>query len=293
MNYPLLYLEHLTDEDLSRLAAGSEQEPGHLRRRLREDPTYIDRVLSRPGLFERLVAVGAEEALEVRISPFLTFTLLVHQAAREVEELDFIQEWTGPRQRLPVFDVVSLREFLEEAAHRFYLAQLLASYTRVASGSFWTRTPRGLRRRRFSELDLGQMASLAEEAGETERPALYRRLGDLALFLTGVFPDHTAGRSLGMVQVERLARVARMTSDEVLEALTGPGAALGTLALLEEMGRRWYRLAEEATVSLWGRSLWSMGDLAEGFRPARRTLNFLTDRYLYRFQADWFPPPAR
>ena len=42
-----------------------------------------------------------------------------------------------------------------------------------------------------------RLASLLHIVPEDERPGVYRRLGDLALFLTGVFPDHTEMRGLG------------------------------------------------------------------------------------------------
>lgn len=295
MNYPLLYLEHLTGRDLALLAeeAGLPEGARSLSRRLRQRPELIDDLLASPGLFQRLVDVSAEEGLEVRVSPFLVFSVLVHRAARELEELEFVQEWTGPRQRLPVFDVAPLRGFLARPANRYHLTELLASFTRVASGTFWTHTPRGPRRRRFSELNLPQMAAMVDEAEEHQRPGLYRRLGDVALFLTGVFPDHTAGHPPSMVEVERLTRTAGMGGAEVVATLGGAGGlSVGTVLLFEELGRRWYLKADDATRVVLGRRLGFYRDLAEDFRPARRTLNLLTDRYLYRFETDWFPPPS-
>jgi hypothetical protein len=56
--------------------------------------------------------------------------------------------------------------------------------------------------------------------------------GDLALFLTGIFPDHTDARGFGPVQASRLLRSAGL----------GPGdtEAGGGVVLLELLGRRWY-----------------------------------------------------
>ncbi len=71
---------------------------------------------------------------------------------------------------------------------RLFLAELLSSYTHVASGTVWAKSGGRWRRRRFSELDPVQLARLAEVVPDWERLAVYRRLGDLALFLTGVFP---------------------------------------------------------------------------------------------------------
>src|SRR5690606_24818469 len=98
----------------------------------------------------------------------------------------------APRRRLPVFDVASLREFLDDHMRRYFLVELLASYTHVASGVSWARTSRGWRKRKFSELDPVRLAELLTVVEPPERAGVFRRLGDLALFLTGVFPDHTA-----------------------------------------------------------------------------------------------------
>ena len=130
-------------------------------------------------------------------SPFLTFAVAIHRVAERLAGAAYIDEWIGPRQRVPVFAVEPLREVLADPLRRFFFAELLASYTHVTSGSVWTATRRGWRRRRFSELDPVQLAGLLDAAPAVERPGVLRRLGDLALFLTGVFPDHTAPTSLG------------------------------------------------------------------------------------------------
>src|SRR5690348_10230268 len=47
-------------------------------------------------------------------------------------------------------------------------------------------------------------AGLLEAVPQAERPGVYRRLGDVTLFLTGVFPDYAATRVLGPVNAARL-----------------------------------------------------------------------------------------
>ena len=74
---------------------------------------------------------------------------------------------------------------------------------------------------------------------ESDRPGICRRLGDLALFLTGVFPDHSATRAVHPIELERLLRSlpvvagVRPTLDDV-EQLAGER---GTAGLLEWLGR--------------------------------------------------------
>jgi hypothetical protein len=170
--------------------------------------------------------------------------------------------------------------------HRFFLAELLSSYTHVASGSVWMRTPRGWRRRRFSELDPLRLVELLENASDEERALLYRRLGDLTLFLTGVFPDYAGKRFLPPIAWNRLKR-AVPGADE--PGLTGPESAGEPVWLLEELGRRSYRLAADAALrpGPGGRDV--LVDMSVGFRDARRSLNVLTDRYLFPMRDQWFP----
>ena len=142
--------------------------------------------------------------------PFLTFAVAVHRLAAQLDTATYVNEWIGPRRRVPVFAVEPLRRLLADPLRRFFFVELLASYTHVASGSTWVATRRGWRRRRFSELDPVQLAGLLETVPPAERPGVLRRLGDLSLFLTGVFPDHTAATPLGRPMAEaQLLRTRR------------------------------------------------------------------------------------
>ncbi|HLJ69269.1 MAG TPA: hypothetical protein VKX16_18085, partial [Chloroflexota bacterium] len=176
-------------------------------------------------------------------------------------------------------------EFAEDPVHRLFLAELLSSYTHVASGSLWVQTPRGWRRRRYSELDPLRLLELTQAVPEYERPPLYRRLGDLALFLTGVFPDYAARRLFLPVQRERLRRAAGLWDGD---QPAGSESLQSTVSLLEEVGRRAYHLAwkgaESGATSV-------LRDLAEGFGQARRVLNHLTDHYLFAHRSRWFGLP--
>lgn len=86
-------------------------------------------------------------------APLQTFGTLIERTARDLTSLRFVAEWVGPGERVPVFDTVSLRAFADDVDRRIFLAELLASYTKVASGRVWSHTPRGWRRRKYSELD--------------------------------------------------------------------------------------------------------------------------------------------
>lgn len=289
-----LYLEHLSNEDLSLLveAAGvGGRVPERVAALLRDEPELIERLLGRREVFDYLFASGGEGLL--RASPFLVFAVIVRRGAEDLQELRFVQEWVGPRQRVPVFDVEEMRQFAADPARRFYLTSLLASYTRVVSGSVVTRTPRGLRRRTFSELDPVTLAGLLDAVPEAQRPLVYRRLGDLAMFLTGVFPDHAGRRALRLSELQRLLRAAGIQGPQAMEFVAAAGSPedpYGAVSVLEQLGQRWYRLACSGAPGAGFQRI--LLDVAERFRQARRLLNFITDRYLHRIRHQWFPLPS-
>ena len=268
-----LYLEHLTDTDL-KLLAGTGGTPD-----VRRDPDAIEMALDSPALFRALFSQPGRDPL-LQGSPFLLFAVLVHRATRDLNQASFIDEWVGPRQRVPVFDVSGLRDFGAHPVRRFFLTELLASYTHVASGSVMVQTSRGWRRRRFSELDPLRLVELAELLPEAERPSVYRRLGDLSLFLTGVFPDYAAERLIVDRERRQLERALEAADRERAERRDG-------VWLLEQVGRRAYRIAQRSADRRTQMAA-VLGEVSENFAAARRMLNFLTDRYLFPLRQRWF-----
>jgi len=275
---PVLYLEHLSDSDLDLLArVAVARDTATFLVHLRADPAHFDTVLASPELDHALFAGGTEESL-LRASPFLVFAVLVSRVRAYLAGASYVEEWVAPQRRMPVFDVSDLREFAADPANRLFLAEVLASYTRVFSGSAWTRTRRGWRRSRFSELDPVRLLQLAESSPSTERQAIYRRLGDLSLFLTSVFPDYAAVRPLSLVQRGRLHR--HLFPSEANYTVNNGG----DLPLLEQLGRRSYQLAGQTAET-------GLIQMASDFSSARRVLNVLTDRYLFPYRRLWFPLP--
>jgi hypothetical protein len=275
------YSDHLTEADLRLLSAvapapGGAPFPGGIEAQL-ADPRVFDAVFG-PA------AVAAGEA--VLVSPFLAFSVAVGRAVTDLSVMGYLPERSGLRQRIPVFDTPELRDFLASAARRLFLAELLASFTRVASGRYRVRSGGRSRTRRFSELDPVRLAGLLEATPEESRPGIYRRLGDVSLFLAGVFPDYAAAHALGQVDVTRLLRAARVPRAE-RDGL----AAAPALDLLEYLGARWYRAALAAAPVHTAR-LAVVGEVAGRFRQARRILNHVADRYLLGPDSPWFARPG-
>lgn len=286
------YAGHLTDADIRLLAGaagrgslpdgGSEDAgPGWLRR----DPSLLPALLSDPGVARAVLGSDGDQVDPAPASPFLVFAVAVHQAATELAVAGYLPERTGPRQRVPLFDVPALRDFLGSPARRLFLAELLASYARISSGVTWTRTRQGWRRRRWNDLDPMRLAVLLEAAPEPEKAGIWRRLGDAALFLGGVFPDHAMRSGLGADAL----RMARLTG--VAESVDAVPVDADGLAQLEWFGARWYRIAAERAVFATNASR-LLRDQAEHFREARGILNTTADRYLFPVSTDWFAPPA-
>jgi hypothetical protein len=288
------YADHLTQADLLLLTTAAELPAGSDV----TDPDLLEGLLADQRVFDAVFGSPGEVVL---VSPFLAFGVAVHRAVRDLSGVGYLPERSGLRQRIPVFDAPELRDFLGSAQRRLFLAELLASFTRVASGRYrvpsrWD-TSRGAgpggagssgrpHTRRFSELDPVRLAGLLDVAPEESRPGIYRRLGDVSLFLAGVFPDYSAMHALGPVDVSRLLRSARVPPAERDGLATVPA-----LDLLEYLGARWYRAAL-ATAPVRTAPLDVVGDIAERFRQARRVLNHLADRYLIGSAAPWFPQPG-
>ena len=119
-----------------------------------------------------------------------------------------------------------------------------------------------------------------------ERPGVLRCLVDLSLFLTGVFPDHTASTPLGRPLAE-----ARLLRSADLEAAGTPPGSVNAFELLELLGGRWYRLAARLSPAPSG-SVEVLAAIAEHFTDARRILNVVTDTYLFPLRELWFGRPA-
>src|ERR1700731_34479 len=227
-----LYREQLADSDLGLLVSATDT-----RDDVRRDPARLEGLIDSPVIFRELFSDPGRDPL-LRGTPFLIFAVLIHRVVRDHGQASFVEEWVGPRQRVPVFDTAGLKDFGAGPLRRFFLLQLPASFTNVASGSILIKTSRGWRRRRFSELDPMRLIELAELVSELERPSVYRRLGDLSLFLTGIFPDYAAERLVAEHDRRGLERALGPADREQSAGRDG-------IWLLEQLGRRAYRIAPQ------------------------------------------------
>jgi len=260
------YLEHLTDEDLALLAATVGDDV--------RDPRSVEQALADPRVFQAVFGSPLDEpgpATPAPVSPFLVFAVAVHRAATDLQTEAYIEERISAHQRLPVFDVAPLRELGDDPESRLFMVELLGSFTR-------------------GNVDPVELARFLELVPGSERAGVYRRLGDLALFLSGVFPDHTA-RQVHPVELSRMLRTLPPTErDEPLVDGIERSSDQGLTGLLSILGPRWYRLAAEQVP--YRQFAPPLHRAADRFEPARRFLAVVTDRYLFPLRTGWFPEPG-
>src|ERR1700683_1035961 len=137
------YASHLTETDLRLLASAAAEAEGVGpvdAAGLRSDPEALRRLLAPPGVFRPVLSPAeAGSGWALPASPFLVFAALVQQAAVELASMDHVPERTGRGQRVRWCDAPALRDFLSDPARRLFLTELLASFTRVASGRYRVR----------------------------------------------------------------------------------------------------------------------------------------------------------
>src|SRR5215472_3837705 len=284
------YAEHLTDADLGLLASVRQElrDPGWPMAGawLRSHPEQLPALIADQRVFRAVFGPDESAPQAALASPFLIFAVAVHRAAAELESMDHVPERSGPRGRVPLFDAPDLRDFLDSPARRLFLAELLGSFTRATGGQYRAMVRGRPRARRFSELDLARLAATLDTVPEADRPGVYRRLGDVALFLTGVFPDYAVAHALGPVSAARLLRAAQVSPRQHEQLTTAPA-----IDLFEYLGARWYRTAWSLAPARTAR-LAVVAEVADRFRQARRVLNHIADRCLFPAGNPWFAPPA-
>ena len=274
------YLELLSPTDLALLdsALGG---PGSADR-FTANPGTIEQALGSEAVF---VSVFGDEHDVAAVSPMLLFAVVVHRGATEVATSGHVAERVGGRMLVPVFDSGNLATFAADPWVRLFLVELLGSFTKVASGARYERHGGRLRKRKFSELDPSSLAELLLSAPAAERPGIWRRLGDLALFTTGIFPDHAVRHTLGPLELGRILRsIPRAHRPELVEQLDRFDALD---PVLRAMGPRWYRLTAEHVMVPGAGNFFAR--VADEFDTARRFLAFLSDRYLFNRRTWLFP----
>ena len=67
---------------------------------------------------------------------------------------------------------------------------MLCSFVRTNTGLLYWKERGTWRKRKFSDLDMDDMIALCQLVEQRFKPRLYKRVADIALFLTGIYADH-------------------------------------------------------------------------------------------------------
>jgi hypothetical protein len=227
------------------------------------DEGLIEAMLDDDRLFQRLMA--GEEIL-LQVSPWLFFSVLLRRARRDLEQEAFTVE-RRHRQKVLLFDTDRVIQLLEREPLRDYLAAMLASFTRVESVTVPVRVRKGIwRRYRISDLDVESLMRYCGAVDEEFRFEPYKRIADVCLFLSGMFPDYVEARYRYPLSRQLRPRMK--------------GQICRSLEDHEAHGQAFYRLAaEHARARVEGLDE-ILTTLSENFILAEKPLAFLTDRYL-------------
>ena len=234
---------------------------------VRDKEDLLEPMLEDPKLVERLIK---EQEVFVRVSPYLMFGVLLRRVRRDLEGQSFVFDRDTSGKRIPVFEAPKAVQLLGDPAMREYLIEMLCSFVRTNTGLLYWKERGAWHKRKFSDVDMDDMIALCHLVEPPFKPRLYKRVADIALFLTGIYPDHI---SLFVRQPRSQAARRRTVPD------------------YEREGRRFYALAAREAEPPCPASVFE--GLAEKFTLAREALNTLNDCYLKPLRAGYFDQPLR
>lgn len=257
----------LTDTDLDFLVTAVAQDVNdkeRVKRLIKEDRDFRNAFVGDDRTFRRVIA---DREAFVRISPRLYFEVLLRKALRDLEGATHTIEKGGTR-KIAVFDTREVVDLLSRQDVLAYLADMLASFTRIESYTFHYRIREGIWRKiRFNDLDIDSLIGLCATVEEAHRLGFYKRIADICLFTLGVFPEHVRHTrrypATGEPRPARAGRARRSAEDYA------------------EEGRRFYKLAAEhpAAASLEVSRVFRL--FHESFPAARKPLAFIADHYIH------------
>jgi hypothetical protein len=264
----------LSEGELDFLVAASAPEVRdrvRLRRLIETDDDFRQAFIGDERTFRKVMA---DEEVFLKISPQLYFEILLRKARRELEGAGHTIEREGT-QKVAVFDTGEVVKLLSRREIIPYLADMLASFTKVESYAVSYRIREGIWRRiRFSDLDLDGLIRLCESVDEEYRLGFFKRIGDICLFLLGLFPEYVDYTyrypSSGELRPHIIGFMRRSAEE------------------YREEGRKFYGLAAEHPAA----REFALSDifrlLHEKFRAALKPINFIADHYLHTRRQNLF-----
>ena len=234
-----------------------------LKQILQEDEDFRNRFVSEAAVFRKVMD---DEEVLLKISPHLFFEILLRKAADALEKKGYTLEKTS-RLKVPVFDTKDVVKLLEREPILVYLADMLSSFTRIESYTLSFRIKPGVWRKiRFNDLDINSLIQFASMVDENHRFTFFKRIGDICLFILGIFPDYA--------ESEYRYPSSRQPRPRV------PGKARISPEYYHEAGRKFYRLAAEHPAAEQMELSEIFRSLYKHFQQVKKPLNFIAEHYL-------------
>jgi hypothetical protein len=265
-----------TDGDLRFLAITATDGDVHAANRLlrtwSEHPDEVDAFLDDRRVLGRL---RSDPRLLIELSPRFLFSVLLRRIRRELAEVPYTVEQVHADGRVVVFDAGLSHDLLASREMFDYLVELLVSFER--SETLLVRRPAPSRSaRRLNTASIDDMLELASLIDPDSRPTVFRRIGDIALFTTGLFP--------GAVLRNRRVPVGEMQAAIERRRLR--------LEDYEAEGRRFYRLAADRFLASHPGLAQVLMRLSDEFTAARKPLTVLSERYVSWARPHWTQLPS-
>lgn len=232
---------------------------------LRDDAQFVEAMLAADKLFE---SVHSDQEILVKITPWLFFAVILQRAKKDLQKEAYTIE-RSHRQKIPVFDSEQVAGLLDRQRLAHYLADMLASFVKMESFSMSVRVRPGVwHRYRFSDMDVDGLVRCCQVVDEEQRLAFYKRIGDVCLFLCGMFPEY----------IESQSRDRRRFT----------GWHSKTIEEYREEGQEFYELAAQHQAARSAALDETLATLAHSFVQAEKALAYTVDRYLQFRKHDLF-----
>ncbi len=236
----------------------------HLVELIKDDEGFIEAMLRDEELFDRVMS---DEEILVKISPKLFFAILLERIRRDLEKETYTIE-KRHSQRIAVFDSHRVVDLLSQKQIRDYLAEMLASFTRIESFTLPVRVRKGIwRKYRFNDFNVDSLIKYCQAVDEDQRFRFYKRIADVCLFLAGMFPEHIEAQYRYPLSGKIRPRVM--------------GQRRRSIEDYEEEGKAFYELAAGHEVARAQNLDGVLSTLSENFTLAEKPLAFMSDHYLW------------
>ncbi len=243
---------------------------------LSADSEFIESMMEQGSVkvLHRIMLLDENE-LTVSITPRFLFDILLRTARFELKNRGYTVERSSS-MKVPVFDSREVVDFMENREIIRYLADMLASFTKIQSYTIPIRVRKGFWRRiRFSDMDIDSLMRYCQTVEEESRFRTYKRIADLCLFLLGIFPEHVtpvlSSSFPGQTGSRMFGRMRRSAQEYA------------------EEGRRFYKLAAEHRDSSKAGLTGVMLRLCEQFDLARKPLNYISENLIQFRKGKIFP----